>query len=329
MQIFCDNVKMKNSFNNIGVENMEELLSRLGDLYSIGLVVDIVTRIAALLFICFSTNYRNGKHKPLYYILALISPLIGVLVFAVKRKEMNGAGMKKCPACGRLFPPEFAYCHVCNVELAPFDARKSRMQKNLAIVSVAVLAVAFAASIALSVFSVIAVFDDIFGDFESYSRIAIEDENGNKVYYDRNADSYDKEDEVAFFTKDGKKYVYSEAINRLSCAENGKTMDYYSAYIDMDGYLIEDKSDEIYFNPEYGTDYSDEETEKSDFDSFLEKVNGDDVEAEVEDALYWEIFNHPYYENPYSDDDGNLYFDASVASWNSEGKLIKSESDIK
>ena len=313
---------------------MEELLTKLGDLSYVSLLVDITLRLGAVLFICLSTNYRNGKHKPLYYILALIAPLIGVLVFAVKRKEMNGAGMKKCPACGRLFPPEFAYCHVCNVELAPFDARKSRMQKNLAIVFLVVFVVDFAASIALSVVSVSSIFDYLGDSLTTYSRIAIEDENGNKVYYDRNGDSYDKEDEIAFFTKDGKKYVYSEAIDRLSCASNGKTMDYYSAYVDMDGYLIEDKSDEIYFNPEYGTDYSDEEneeTEKSDFDSFLDKIYDSVVEASDEEDYenYFTIYSHPYYENPYSDDDGNLYFDASVASWNSEGKLIKSESDIK
>lgn len=293
----------------------------------ISAILAVLIRVFAVLFVFFITKYRNGNHKPVYYILVIFFPLIGVIVFAVDRKTMNGVGMNRCPSCGCLYPPEFKTCYKCNIELPQYNENRAKRFKSLALVMVVLFGVSYFANEFIALTNFLHEAKDFFNEETAYCRIGFTDENGNKVYYDRNGEVYTDPDDVAIYTKDGKKYVYSAAIDRYSCSD-GSTMSNYSAYVDSDGYIIEDKNESIYFNPAYQvTESEDEAKDDGKTVSFLSPET-DEYDDDFGDWACVD-YDKPYYMSPYSDDDGNLYYDAEVASWTKDGKLITSDADCQ
>lgn len=271
-------------------------------------ILSVASSLLAMATVYFSTKYRNGQHKLSWYLFALFLPFLCMIVFFFKRKEMNGAGMKQCPVCHSNYPKEFVTCYKCNLQLPEYSEEKSKRNKTLAIV----MAVLFALCFAFDSFCSVAVVLDTFSDFfseETYEgvveRISFTDENGNKVYYDREGNAYNDPLEVALYTKDGTKYVYSNATDRYQNSD-GKTVAYYNAYIGTDGYLVIDNEDSIYY---YDQNKDDDTYEV----------------GEIGEELYESSVLTPYYEAPYTDDDGNIYYPADVASWTKDGKLITSD----
>lgn len=271
----------------------------------IGRVFGILSSVTAVLIIFFSTKYRNGNHKVLYYVFAVLFPVITLIVFAIKRKEMNGVGMKVCPSCGRKYPREFVTCYQCNVELPEYDEKKPKLYKTLAIVMSVIFAVSTVGSIAVntvnaiqsvkSFFSEDGEAEGFFGPFDfddtasPYQRIAVPSENGNKVYYDKKGIAYENADDVVLYSENGVSYTYSNATDRYEGSDGSHT-DIYFSYVNSDGWLVVDEED-IYS---------------------VNKTNGE-----------------YYYDYYYVDDDGEKYYDAEFASWTKDGKLITSDKDWK
>ncbi|MBQ8029463.1 MAG: hypothetical protein IJ262_08685 [Clostridia bacterium] len=275
-------------------------------------LLSLGSRLFVLGFIFFSTNYRNGKHSPVWYILGFLSPLIVFFVFLSKRKTMTGIGMKQCPICHSNYPAEFVTCYKCNVTLPDYDEKRTSRNKALATLSCVLAIVFLVLSIASNIISSVASVNEIFSSTEEpgvYSRIAFEDESGNMVYYDKFGNSYSKETDVPFYTEDNKKYSYNTATMRLHSAE-GDSMDYYDSYVDINGNLVSNKNDEIYMVYEEETDSDEVE---------YNEILGEDYSYEL----------LPYYEEPYTDDDGNKYYPVAYVSWTKDGKLITSAEQIK
>ncbi|MCM1365386.1 MAG: hypothetical protein NC122_06605 [Faecalibacterium sp.] len=249
-------------------------------------LVNIICTVSAILVIFFSTKYRNGEHKVIYYVLAVFFPIIALIVFAIKRKEMNGVGMKVCPSCHRKYPQEFVTCYQCNIELPPFNAKKKNAEKTAAIVLSVVFAFTFAFSlvenvtyIADTVITMISGisddndYEDWYGNGYSY-RKGFKDESGEICYYDMKGNAYSDPDEVALYNKDGVKFVFSNATEMYQ-GTDGTSINAFNAYVDETGYIISLDYDELYAG-----------------------VNG------------------------YVDEDGNKYYDAMSVSWDKDGKMI-------
>lgn len=253
-------------FNLLNLASLQEQLFSAEKALSIvpASLVSFLCSVCAILVIYFATKYRNGEHKPLYYVFALFFPLITLIVFAIKRKEMNGVGMKVCPSCHRKYPREFVTCYQCNIELPPYNERKKQIEKVCAIV----LSVVFALSCVLSsIKTVVSVADfmitavtDILGDdsYSSYFRQGFKDENGNTCYYDMKGKVYSDPDDVALYTKDGAKYVYSNAADAYLGTDGGR-VEYFYAFVDKDGYLVEVDFEDLYSGP---SGYIDEDGNK-------------------------------------------------------------------
>ncbi len=273
----------------------------------------ILFHISVPLFICFSTNYRNGEHKTRYYVLGLFFPLIVLIIFLKNRKAMYGAGMKKCPVCGRLYPKEFTYCHNCNVQLDEFDQKKSNTQKALAIISAVVIAVSFAGMIAFGVHVNLKAGEELEEMINQTEKYSFTDENGEIIFYDRNGEVYYDMSEIPYYTRDGKKYVYSNALECLS-ASDGSTLNIFECFVDSDGYIVKDNG-EILLAEDKTEDKTQDIDENADLDDIFEKT--------IEEMYV------PYFETVFKDKDGNVYYEASEASWNKDGKLITSYADYQ
>lgn len=280
-------------------------------------ICNVLSVVSLIGLIFFSTKYRNGQHKPLWYILSLFFPMIMFIVFLVQRKEMNGAGMKQCPICHNNYPPQFVTCYKCNIELDEYDEKKSNRNKLLATVCACLFVVITVISIVGSVFSAINMFGSLGEEFDKpgvYTKISFEDEDGNKVYYDAKGNAYTDEYDVPYYTEKGVKYTYNHATYRLHNSD-GKSVDLYTAYIDKDGYMVIDKDDSIYIN--FNREYFDENEN--------EQIEVGDLFGVEDDEKLFEAT--PYYseDSVYTDDDGNIYYDIMLASWTKDGKLITSD----
>lgn len=240
--------------NLLDLNNFHEILFSIDSALSFvpSVLVSALCTISAILVVYFSTKYRNGEHKVLYYVLSLFFPLIVLIVFAIKRKEMNGVGMKVCPSCHRKYPQEFVTCYQCNIELPPYDAKKKNREKAAAIIMSAIFAVTCAFSVVQTCVSLADtavtmlrggfpdsiddnddIWDDPWGTNWS-SRRGFKDENGNMCYYDMKGEVYSEPDDVVLYTKDGVKYVYSNATEKYQ-GTDGNSVGIFNAFVDEDG----------------------------------------------------------------------------------------------
>lgn len=279
-------------------------------------VFNVLSVLSVIGLIYFSTKYRNGQHKPVWYILALFFPAIVFIVFLIKRKEMNGIGMKQCPICHSNYPTEFVTCYKCNVALGEYDEKKSNTNKLLAKVFAVSFVIIYLISTVGGIFSAV---NSLFNFTEElnkpgvYTKISFKDDDGNDVYYDAKGNSYTDEYDVPYYTEKGDKYTYNHATYRLHNTD-GKSVDIYCAYIDEDGYMVIDENSSIYIS--YVEDAQENESSELEVGDFFETE--DDYEN-FEPTPYY------YPENTYTDDDGNVYYEIMIASWTKDGKLITSD----
>lgn len=203
--------------------------------------VALLARVSCLLMIFFSSKYRSGYPKAGWYIFGLFFPFIAGIIFFVRRKEMGSPDMKACPVCKSKYPKDFTYCHKCNVELGEYDEKKKNAQKALAVLFTALFFVSCAVSLADEVVGLaVTLFADINDEQEYYNEPGIEVDG---AYFDRDGNSYFSFREVPFYTKDGKKLVYSNATERYESKELSLSLD--DCVFDRNGFLSETPASEL------------------------------------------------------------------------------------
>lgn len=197
-------------------------------------VIGIIERIACILMINFSSKYRSGYPRKGWYVFALFFPTIAGVAFFIKRKEMGAPDMKVCPICKSKYPKDFTYCHKCNVELGEYSEKKKKTQKIFAVF----FAVLFFASCIVSIGAdVISLANNIFSTEDEDDYLYEPGIEVDGVYYDRDGNGYRSFYEVPLYTKDGKKFVYSNATERYESKDASISL--YDCVVDKDGYLSE------------------------------------------------------------------------------------------
>lgn len=145
----------------------------------------------------------------------------------------------------------------------------------------------------------------------------------NGVFYDKMGNRYEDEESVLLYDKDGRTYTYS--AEEYEDEESG--LGYYEEfYVRDDGekYFIYDC-----YVTEEGWFYCDK--------ACTLEMYADDTAAMTEEELdaYYnalvELYGeeYKYYDYPYTDETGNLYYCAYEASWNENGELITAENDAE
>ncbi len=263
--------------------------------------------ICAILFIYFSSKYRNTEAQVKWYVLAFFFPFITSMVYLSQQKRYNkNIGKKVCPCCGDKYPPNFEICSRCLVELPEVDVKKQKLHKTLATAFLCAFIAFFlldlvGGSVAVSeVVKDITGLSDVLDDADDYSdKIAVENEDGEAVYYDRLGieyyDSlevllYDKDDNMYYFTYDGGKLCFYKEDGEYEWKDENLLLAEY-CFVDKDGFFV----------------YLEENTP---------------VKSASEDTEY-------YFDAPYTDEEGNVYYSALEASWNSDSELITSDEQIK
>ncbi len=298
---------------------METLLTSIAVYIPVVAVLEILSVLFSLLFMHYSAKYRNQKLSAGWYVCGILFGLWTIIVFLIKRKDFPGEEAKICAQCGDVYLKEAVQCPKCGTELPEVNAEEKRKQKKLSRIFGAAIIAIFIVSVAVGIiFGIVfskGVIDDELLD-ENY-RIAV-----NGVYYDKMGNSYEDETEVLLYDEEGRIYTYTleeitdEEDDFFSYEEeyyvrdDGKKYLIYDCYVTQDGWFYCDKAYELEM---YSPDTS--------------NMTEEELDAYYEGNLELYEADYKYYDYPYADKEGNLYYDAYEASWNEKGELITAEND--
>ncbi len=280
--------------------------------------LDLLMTVFSILFMHYSAKHRNHQLSVGWYICGFLFGIWTLIVFLIKRKDFPGPKTKVCYQCGRKYPDSFQMCSNCLIELPVINAEEKEKQRKLAKgfgIGVIVTYIAVTVVIAVLCF---AFFSDVIDEvFSMNDRIAV-----NGVYYDKEGNSYENEDDVLLYGEDGKVYTYTEVEVKESDDELMSYTDYY--YIRDDG-----KKYSVYdcYVTEDGWFYCDRAYELESWSPDTDSMSEEELDAYYQESLEMSESEYRYYDYKYTDGKGNIYYKAYEASWNEKGELITAEND--
>ncbi|MBR2957808.1 MAG: hypothetical protein IKL41_04225 [Clostridia bacterium] len=298
---------------------METLLTSMAVYIPVVAVLEILSVLFSLLFMHYSAKYRNQQLSAGWYVCGILFGFWTIIVFLIKRKDFPGEDAKVCAQCGDVYLKDAVQCPKCGTDLPEANADEKRKQKKLSRIFGAAIVVTFIVAVAVGIiFGVVfseGVIDDELLD-ENY-RIAV-----NGVYYDKMGNSYEDETEVLLYDEEGRIYTYTleEVADKEDdffsyeeeyyVRDDGKKYLIYDCYVTHDGWFYCDKAYELeMYSPDTST------------------MTEEELDAYYESNMELYEADYKYYDYPYADEEGNLYYDAFEASWNEKGELITAEND--
>ncbi len=326
---------------------MDNLMSELealtsSPLYYVATVLGLISTALLFVYMYCTAKHKNQKLGIGWYICGYLFPLITAIVFIKKSKRFPGPGMKVCPACGDKYPKIYEVCGRCLAPLPEITEEENNKNQKISKFSGIGFWVSYVAATAVSLACVVmigtALFNAIDGiaDIFSESRIGIVNESGDTVYYDKKGNSYENYEDVVFYGKNGEEYRYTTEIatedgfeyeNELLVDSNGKKYDYYNCYVNEDGWFVYDKNEEFLISESNHNENDDPFVYDEEADKYFKPDGTEMSTEEVIEYYSAQALNYKYYDQPYCDSDGNIYYWVAEASWNEKGELITAEND--
>lgn len=270
-------------------------------------IISLLIPVLLLVHMHYDAKYRNTTLSVLWYICGIIFPFVTIIVYISKRKKFPAPETKTCSQCGKQYPEGFTMCNSCLIELPANNENDKDKQRKVAATTFLSFWIFLVISTSLTGFLGINAVSEFFDVLDEYSfvRPALTDENGDSVYYDKMGNKYDDPFDVIIYGENGEKYIYlEEELEDLYFSyyvdENGKKYESTNCYVNEDGFFVYNEELELLCDddPDYNDAFSEDEND-----------------------------TYRYYENPYVDENGDLYYWAEEAIWNEKGELITAEND--
>lgn len=307
---------------------MEELFNLVMIFSPIFTILEFAAIAFTILYMHFTAKHRNYELSPAWYVCAVFFGFITLMVFLVKKKNFTAPDTKMCVNCGFKFPENYNVCTNCGIDLPPIDTEEKekarKYSKGFGIAVILVYILSGLAGVGLGVATTIAVFeeveyllDDEWSFYDASDRIDV-----NGVYYDKKGNSYENAEDVLLYDDQGRVYTYvtEEKYNEdfdytyyeeFYVRDDGDKYFAYDCYVTADGWFYCDKAGLLEL---YSVDTS--------------IMTEEELDAYYNTLLEDQVPEYRYYDYPYVDADGNLYYDAYEASWNMQGQLITAENDV-
>ncbi|MBR3954777.1 MAG: hypothetical protein IKJ63_04830 [Clostridia bacterium] len=307
---------------------MEELYDLMMIISPIISLLQIAGITFTLLYMHFSAKSRNYTLGIAWYICGFFFSGLTLIVFLLKRKDFTSPETKMCVNCGITFPDTYNVCTNCGIELPQIDVEEKKKVKKLSkgfgIVVIIVYVISLFVGIGFGTALGITIYDDLdyfLGDelnyYDAADRIDV-----NGVYYDKKGNSYENAEDVLLYDEQGHVYTYvteekyNEAYEAYTYDEfyvrdDGQKYFAYDCYVTTDGWFYCDKAGLLEL---YTVDTS----------TMTEEELNEYYNTLLEDP----ISEYRYYDYPYMDADGNIYYVAYEASWNAQGQLITADNDV-
>lgn len=294
---------------------MEELLDFVAYLPVIA-VLEVLCVVFSILFMHYSAQHRNQKLSLGWYICGVLFGLWTVIIFLIKRKEFPGPNIKICEQCGDKYPESFQMCSRCLIDLPQINVEEKYKQKKLSKIFGVGLVITYISTLIVGIVMGATAFSDFDDFFDMTDRIAV-----NGVFYDKKGNSYEDEKSVLLYDEDDRIYTYTEVeiteddwsyVEYYYVRDDGKKYSAYDCYVTEDGWFYCDMAHTFEM-----------------YDPDTENMSEEELDAYYQESIEAAESEYRYYEyNKYMDKDGNIYYNASEASWNEKGELITAENDI-
>lgn len=283
-------------------------------------LLEVFAAIFSLLFMHYSAKFRNHKLSVGWYVCGVLFGIWTVIIFLIKRKDFPGPEAKICLQCGKSYPEGFEECPRCSIGLPLINPDEKKKQKKLSRGFGVAIIITYLAALVVGIFigmNAGDIIDDDMSLLDVDDRIAV-----NGVFYDKMGNSYEDEESVLLYDEDGRTYTYSAEdyedeeyglgyYEEFYVRDDGEKYFIYDCYVTEDGWFYCDKACVLEVYPDTA--------------SMSEKELDAYYNALVE--YYGEKYK--YYDYPYTDEAGNLYYCAYEASWNENGELITAENDAE
>lgn len=285
-------------------------------------VLEVLSVVFSIFFMHYSAKHRNYQLTLGWYICGVLFGFWTLIIFLIKRKDFPGPETKVCMQCGDKYPENFQMCSKCLIDLPVIDAEKKKKERKLSRVFGALIIITYIATLVVGIIMGIMFSESILNGDYLYdewldNRIAVDG-----VFYDKMGNSYDKWEDVLLYDGEGRTYTYTvEEIenpedyifyfaDNYYVRDDGVKYFVYDCYVTGDGWFYCDKAGLL-------------EIDSVDTDSMSEEELEEYYEGLIEASEEYKYYNYPYV-----DEDGNIYYCADEASWNEKGELITAENDI-
>jgi predicted nucleic acid-binding Zn ribbon protein len=262
-------------------------------------VLQIAYRILFMLSIGFDCKAKGNKKQAMWMILSFFFPIIVGIVYACTRSK-NVSEQKVCVSCGATLSATDNFCTTCgNSSFTYAENPNSKKQNKTSIILFAITVVCFVAYMVLYVTLVANLTSQVLSDYDNdldsdyYSDYYDYDYethygytvNGETVYYDKNGNVYNDDDDVVYYDNDNNTYTYDEDDYCFVNSMN-EEFNFIYCFVDTNGYF-----------------YYDEAGAKDDENATV--FYNDDI-------------------SKWTDSDGNVYYYADEVSWDVDGNLVDS-----
>lgn len=299
---------------------MEELLD-LAIFFPVIGALEVLCIVFSILFMHYSAKHRNYQLSLSWYICGVLFGLWTVIIFLIKRKDFPGPKTKACYQCGRKFPDTFQMCSNCLIDLPEIKPEEKEKQRKISRGFGTAVIVTYIAALIVGIIMGVTVsksFFDTLADIDYVERIAV-----NGVYYDKKGKCYNNDQNVALYDKEGRIYTYTVEEIKNEEDEFFNFDEYYFVRDDGEKYSFYDC-----YVTEGGWFYCDKGGFLEPFEEDTSSMSEEELDAYYKEQLEDNCAAYKYYDYPYTDKDGNVYYRADEASWNEKGELITAENDI-
>jgi predicted nucleic acid-binding Zn ribbon protein len=268
-------------------------------LYAILIDVFVIAfRICFMLSIGFDCKSKSNKKQAMWMILCFFFPIVAGIIYACTRNKEVVNEQKVCTTCGTPLSESDNFCNNCgNSSFVYAENSNSTKHNKTSKVLFAVSVVLFVVYLVLYILTVVNMtsyilnydttdsdyysdYYDFDYDYETHYGYTL---NGKTVYYDKNGNAYDDDDDVLYYDKDNNTYTYDDEDYVFEDGF-GDEFDFAYCYVDSDGYFYFDEAG----------------------------YNGNS------DATIY--YSGKY--DAYVDDDDNIYYYADEVSWDADGNLV-------
>lgn len=295
----------------------------MGDFFNIALffpiigVLEVLCIVFSVLFMHFSAKHRNYQLSLGWYICGVLFSIWTVIIFLIKRKEFPGPKTKVCYQCGRKFPDSFQMCSNCVIDLPEINPKEKEKERKLSKGFGIGIIVTYVAVLIVGIVMGATVMSDFDSLLDMTDRIAV-----NDVFYDKKGNSYEDEKKVPLYDEEGRVYTYTEVEITNEEDELLSYTEYYFVRDDGEKYSVYDC-----YVTEEGWFYCDKGGFLEPFEEDTSSMSEEELDAYYREQLAADSSEYRYYNYPYTDKDGNIYYGATEASWNEKGELITAEND--
>ncbi len=285
------------------MSNILTLIQNSEELSVLALILPAMFRVLLTIAVFLDCKAKNIAAKASYTIATFFFPVLAGIIYAVKRKTAQKA-FKICKTCGKRVGAHTNTCPSCGgLFLAEYKPPKEKLLKTISIILCVIAVAGEAVYMVIDLPSQIDEVKEMISDNADYDG-EVENEydydddielGSSELYYDRDGRAYSNESSVLYFSESEESYKYIAEENCFINTESGNKIQSDDSYVNGEGYFCIIKEGMTHLEDDPYT--------------YTISAGTDGTQPVTVDVTF-------------SDEEGNIYYRATEATWNYSGETL-------